>query len=205
MIAARKTAAVGSETTQIVSNTIGRIILCSPAAQPAGRDGYRKSFQINLPGHADQQHGVFRSQQGGDSRSGQHHTMQNGCVVTAGCDQHEAVPYCVVEWQRPPEVKADADGIEHAANSDQKRRQSVYRAKHGSHPQQDHPAQGHRFAMDSLLEGTGFEPLVPRRKTCLRPGEQKKASSSSSTPRMRLGPQGDRGAKPYSLLRERGT
>ena len=32
MIAARKTAAVGSETTQIVSNTIGRIILCSPAA-----------------------------------------------------------------------------------------------------------------------------------------------------------------------------
>src|SRR5580700_361329 len=36
MIAARKTAAVGSETTQIVSNTIGRIILCSPAAQPAG-------------------------------------------------------------------------------------------------------------------------------------------------------------------------
>src|SRR6202035_5415328 len=52
MIASRKTAAVGSETTQIVSNTIGRIILCSPAAQPAGRDDYRKSFQINFSGHA---------------------------------------------------------------------------------------------------------------------------------------------------------
>ena len=128
MIAARKTAAVGSETTQIVSNTIGRIILCSPAAQPAGRDGYRKSFQINLSGHADQQRGVFRSQRGGDSRSGQHHTMQNGCVMTAGRDQHEAVPYCIVEKQLPPEMKAGPDRIEHAANSDQDRRLNVYRA-----------------------------------------------------------------------------
>ena len=47
---------------------------------------------------------------------------------------------------------------------------------------------------DSPLEGTGFEPLVPRRK--------KKASSGSSTPRVRLGRQGDKGAKPCSLLRE---
>jgi hypothetical protein len=62
-----------------------------------------------------------------------------------------------------------------------------------------------KLPVDSLLEGTGFEPLVPHRKTCLRPGEQKKASSSSSTPRMRPGPQGDREAKPCSLLRERGT
>ena len=96
--------------------------------QPAGRDGYQKSFQINLSGHADQQRGVFRSQRGGDSRSGQHHTMQNGCVMTAGRDQHEAVPYCVVEGQPPPEVKAGPDGIEHAANSDQNRRLNVYRA-----------------------------------------------------------------------------
>ena len=43
-----------------------------------------------------------------------HYAMQNSCVVTAGCDQHEAVPYCVVEGQCPPEVKADPDRIEHA-------------------------------------------------------------------------------------------
>src|SRR6202035_5402549 len=54
MIAARKTAAVGSETSQIVSNTIGRIILWLARGQPAGRDGYQNSFQINLSGHADQ-------------------------------------------------------------------------------------------------------------------------------------------------------
>src|SRR5437868_10500467 len=45
-------------------------------------------------------------------------------------------------------------------------------------------------------------PLAERPR--LGPGEPKKASSGSSTPRMRLGPQGDRGAKPCSLLRERG-
>jgi hypothetical protein len=28
---------------------------------------------------------------------GQHHTMQNGCVVAARRRQHEAVPYCLLE------------------------------------------------------------------------------------------------------------
>jgi len=51
-----------------------------------------------------------------------------------------------------------------------------------------------RWFADSSLEGNGFEPLVPRRR--------KKASSGSSTPRVRLGPQGDKGAKPCPLLRE---
>src|SRR5438067_9595103 len=51
------------------------------------------------------------------SGSCQDNAVQNSCVVTAGCDQHEAVPYCVVEWQRPPEVKGNADGIEHAPNA----------------------------------------------------------------------------------------
>jgi hypothetical protein len=69
---------------------------------------------------------VFRSERGDDSRSGQHHPMQNSCVMTAGRDQHEAVPYCVVERQCPPEVKAGPDGIEHAANPDQNRRLNVY-------------------------------------------------------------------------------
>ena len=42
-------------------------------------------------------------------------------------------------------------------------------------------------------------------RPAFRPGEPKKASSGSSTPRMRLGPQGDRRAKPCSPLRERGA
>jgi len=33
-----------------------------------------------------QKRGVFRSKRGGGSRSGQHHSMQNGCVMTAGRD-----------------------------------------------------------------------------------------------------------------------
>src|SRR6516162_326274 len=51
-----------------------------------------------------------------------------------------------------------------------------------------------RFAPDPALEGNGFEPLVPRRK--------KKRSSGRSTPRVRLGPQGEKRAKPCPLLRE---
>src|SRR6516225_7602121 len=58
----------------------------------------------------------------------------------------------------------------------------------------DEPAAQYGSSLDSPLEGTGFEPLVPRRK--------KKASSGSSTPRVRFGRQGDKGAKPRSLLRE---
>ena len=70
----------------------------------------------------------FRSERGGGSRSGQYHPMQNSCIMTTRRDQHEAVPYCVVERQRPPEMKAGPDRIEHAANSDQNRRLNVYRA-----------------------------------------------------------------------------
>src|SRR5437764_8588144 len=46
------------------------------------------------------------------SGSCQDNAVQNSCVVTAGCDQHEAVPYCVVEWQRPPEVELNAELLE---------------------------------------------------------------------------------------------
>jgi hypothetical protein len=70
-------------------------------------------------------------------RSCQDDAMQNSCVVTAGRDQHEAVPYCVVEGQRPPEVKTDPKGIEHTPNSDQNRRHSVHRGEHGPYPYQD--------------------------------------------------------------------
>src|SRR5437868_11190075 len=103
------------------------------------------------------------------SGSCQDYAVQNSCVVTAGCNQHEAVPYCVVEWQCPPEVKADADGIEHAANSDQKRRQSVYRAKHGSHPQQDHPAQGQVGNDRTWLDTTWTAQLYGGSSDCCRP------------------------------------
>ena len=41
--------------------------------------------------------------------------------MTAGCDQHEAVPYCALERQLPPKVKSDPDGIKHAPSSNQKR------------------------------------------------------------------------------------
>ena len=47
MIAARETAAVGSETTQIVSNMIGRIVLYSLTAQPPDRGGYRKNIMFS--------------------------------------------------------------------------------------------------------------------------------------------------------------
>jgi hypothetical protein len=53
--------------------------------------------------------------------------------------------------------------------------------------------------------GRRIRTLGPSPKDPLLAGEPKKASSGSSTPRMRLGPQGDRGAKPAPLLRERGA
>ena len=106
-----------------------RILLAS--GQPAGRGAIERAcvLKINpLSDHGGHKRGVFRSEQGGGSRSGQHHSMQNSCVMTAGRDQHEAMPYCVMEEQRPPEVKAGPDRIEHAANSEQNRRLNVYRA-----------------------------------------------------------------------------
>src|SRR5438132_2638741 len=74
------------------------------------------------------------------SRSGQHHATQNSCVMAAGRDQHEAVPNGLLEGQSSPKVKTDPGRIEQAPNSDQNRRPSVYRAEHGSHPDQDRPA-----------------------------------------------------------------
>src|ERR1700751_2369964 len=122
MIAGSETAAVGSETTQCGLRHDRRVVLCSLAPRPAARDGYRKSIMFSNQSFGSWRSAARRFQIGGeDSRSGQHHTMQNGCVMTTGRDQHEAVPYCVVERQRPPEVKAGPDGIEHAANSDQNR------------------------------------------------------------------------------------
>jgi hypothetical protein len=51
------------------------------------------------------------------SRSGQHHATQNSCVMAAGRDQHEAVSNGLLEGQRPPNMKTDPYGIEHASNS----------------------------------------------------------------------------------------
>jgi hypothetical protein len=66
-------------------------------------------------------------------------------------------------------VKADADGIAHAPNSDQKRCQSVYRAKHGSHPQQDYPAKGQVGNDRTWLDATWTAQLYGGSSDCSRP------------------------------------
>ena len=67
--------------------------------------------------------------------------MQNSCVVATRRHQHEAVPYRLLEGQRPPEVKTNPNGIENASNSDQNRRPNIDRTEHPSRPRKDYPAQ----------------------------------------------------------------
>jgi hypothetical protein len=61
-----------------------------------------------------------------------------------------------------------------------------------------------RFAPDSLVEENGFEPLVPRRKTRLRPGSQKSVERQLDA-RDEAWPTGRQRSQAMLPLRERGT